>query len=135
MFYVFTLSHVFTMDTNEINTINTIAVKLPELWQSKVRSWFAQAEAQFVTSGVTMSLTKSYNMIKALEESSIERIPELLVPPADDPYSVLKHRLIGLFDLSDYERAELLMVLPQVDSDMPLHAARQDEGADAARRT
>ena len=123
------------MDTNEINTINTIAVKLPELWQSKVRSWFAQAEAQFVTSGVTMSLTKSYNMIKALEESSIERIPELLVPPADDPYSVLKHRLIGLFDLSDYERAELLMVLPQVDSDMPLHAARQDEGADAARRT
>ena len=82
-----------------------------------------------------MSLIKSYNMIKALEESSIERIPELLVPPADDPYSVLKHRLIGLFDLSDYERAELLMVLPQVDSDMPLHAARQDEGADAARRT
>lgn len=42
----------------EINTINAVALKLPELWQSKVRSWFAQAEAKFVTSGVTMSLTK-----------------------------------------------------------------------------
>ena len=27
---------------NEIN-INAVAVKLPELWQSKVRTWFAQA--------------------------------------------------------------------------------------------
>ena len=36
----------------EINTINAVALKLPELWQSKVRSWFAQAEAQFVTSGI-----------------------------------------------------------------------------------
>ena len=77
----------------EINTINAVALKLPELWQSKVRSWFAQAEAKFVTSGVTMSLTKYYHVIKALQESSIERIPELLVPPADDPYSVLKLRL------------------------------------------
>ena len=39
-------------DANEVNTINAVAVKLPELWQSKVHSWFAQPEAQFVTSGV-----------------------------------------------------------------------------------
>ena len=58
-------------------------------------------------------------MIKALQESSIERIPKLLVPPADDPYSVLKHRLIEFYDLRDYKRAELLMALPQVDGDMP----------------
>ena len=57
-------------------------------------------------------------MIKALQESSIEHIPKLLVPPADDPYSVLKHRLIELYDLSDYKRAELLMALPQVIGDM-----------------
>ena len=99
-----------------INTINAVAVKLLKLWQSKVRSWFA--EAQFDTRGVTASLTKYYHMIKALQESSIEHIPKLLVPPADDPYSVLKHRLIELYDLSDYKRAELLMALPQVIGDM-----------------
>ena len=57
-------------------------------------------------------------MIKALQESSIERIPELFVLPADDPYFVLKRRLIELYDLSDYERAELLMALPQVNRDI-----------------
>ena len=57
-------------------------------------------------------------MIKALQESSIERIPELFVLPADDPYFVLKRRLIELYDLNNYKRAELLMVLPQVDGDM-----------------
>ena len=31
---------------NNANWINAIPVKLPKLWQSKVRSWFAQAEAQ-----------------------------------------------------------------------------------------
>ena len=103
---------------NEINTINTVAVKLPELWQSKVCSRFAQAKAKFVTSGVTMPLTKYYHVIKALQESFIECIPELLVPPADDPYSVLKRGLIKLYNLSDYERAKLLMALPQVDGDM-----------------
>ena len=72
------------------NKINNISAKL---WQSKVCSWFAQAEAQFVTSGIMASLTKYYHVIKALQESSIERIPELLVPPADDPYSVLKLQL------------------------------------------
>ena len=94
-------------------TINAVAVKLPELWQSKVRSWFAQAEAQFATSGIRTSLTKYYYVIKALPESSIERIPELLVPSADDPYSVLKNPLMELYNLSDYKRAELLMALPR----------------------
>ena len=28
-------------DATEVNTINAVPVKLPELWQSKVRSWFA----------------------------------------------------------------------------------------------
>ena len=54
----------------------------------------------------------------ALPESSIERIPELLLLPADDPYSGLKNQLMELYDLSDYEKAELLMALPHVDGDM-----------------
>ena len=32
---------------DDADWINAIPVKLPELWQSKERSWFAQAEAQF----------------------------------------------------------------------------------------
>ena len=86
------------MDTprhdDDADQVNTVAVKLPELLQSKVRSWFAQAEAHFAISGISSSLTKYYHVIKALPESSIEQISELLIPPADDPYSMLKDRLM-----------------------------------------
>ena len=51
---------------DDADRINAIAVKLPELWQSKVRSWFARAEAQFATTGISSSLTKYYHVIKAL---------------------------------------------------------------------
>ena len=97
---------------DDADQINAVAVKLPKLWQSKVRSWFAQAEAQFATSGISSSLTKYYHVIKALPESSIKRIPELLLPLAGDLYSVLKARLMELYNLSDYEKAELLNALP-----------------------
>ena len=46
------------------------------------------------------------------------RIPDLLTPPADDPYSKLKARLLELYDMNDYEKAELLNALPPVDGDM-----------------
>ena len=87
---------------DDADWINAVAVKLPELWQSKVRGWFAQAEAQFATSGISSSLTKYYHVIKALPESSIERIPELLIPSADDPYSMLRDRLMELYDFIVY---------------------------------
>ena len=45
---------------DDTDRINAVAVKLPKLWQSKVRSWFVQAKAQFVTSGISSSLTKYY---------------------------------------------------------------------------
>ena len=37
--------------------INAVAVKLPELWTGRVRGWFAQAEAKFVTKGISATLT------------------------------------------------------------------------------
>ena len=43
---------------DDADWINAVGVKLPEFWQSKVRRWFAQAEAQFATIGISTSLTK-----------------------------------------------------------------------------
>ena len=95
-----------------INSVNPIAVKLPRLWRSKFLGWFAQAEAQFVTGSVTASLTKYYHIIKALKESYIKPIPELLTSPFEDLYMVLKHRLIEMYDLLDFHCTELVMALP-----------------------
>ena len=59
-------------------------------------------------------------MIKALQKSLIERIPELLILRSEDPYLVQKRHLIDMYDLSNFERAKLLMVLPKVDDEMRL---------------
>merc|ERR1711911_492445 len=69
---------------DDAERINAVAIKLPELWQSHVQSWFAQAEAQFATSGVSASLTRYYHVIKSLPESVIVRIPDLLTTPGRD---------------------------------------------------
>ena len=45
-------------------------------------------------------------------------ILDLLTLPAEDPYMVLKTHLINMYDLSDFQRAELLMALPPVAGDM-----------------
>ena len=58
------------------------AIKLPELWTHRVRGWFAQAEAQFMTKGVTPSLTRYFYLFQALSQKTIERIPHLLAPAA-----------------------------------------------------
>ena len=103
---------------DSINSVNPVTIKLPELWRSRVCGWIAQAVAQFATRGVTASLTKYYNVVQALNESSIDRIPDLMTLPAEDPYMVLKCQLIQMYDLSDFQRAELLMALPLVVGDM-----------------
>ena len=37
---------------DSINSVNTIAIKLPELWKSHVRGWFALAETQIAMKGI-----------------------------------------------------------------------------------
>ena len=84
------------------------------LWTSRVRGWFVQAEAQFATKGVTVSLTKYFYVIQALRQRTINRIPDLLILPVEDPYHALKDKLVEMYNLLDYQRAELLMALPFV---------------------
>ena len=48
----------------ELNArIAAVSIKLPKFWPDKTRFWFAQAEVQFKTKGITVekkSLTMSY---------------------------------------------------------------------------
>ena len=84
------------------------------LWTSRVRGWFVQAEAQFATKGVKVSLIKYFYVIQALRQRTINRIPVLLILPVEDPYQALKDKLVEMYNLLDYQRAELLMALPFV---------------------
>ena len=78
---------------------------------SRVRGWFVQAEAQFATKGVTVSLTKYFYVIQALRQRTINRIPDLLILPVEDSYQALKFKLVEMYNMSNYQQAELLMLL------------------------
>ena len=99
--------------------LQAVSVKLPQLWTSRVAVWFAQAEAQFATKGVTASLTKYFYVVQSLPEKTADRIPALLqAPPRDDPYQTLKDKLMDMYELTDFQRAELLTALPPAAADV-----------------
>ena len=90
--------------------LNAVTVKLPELWTNQVRSWFTQVEAQFAT--------KYFYVIQALSRRTIDRISDLLILPVEDSYQALKFKLVEMYNMSNYQQAELLMVLPPAAGDV-----------------
>ena len=63
-------------------------------------------------------MTKYFYVVQALNERCIERIPDLLTLPSEDPYQVLKEKLIEMYDLSDFQQAKLPMALPLAAGDV-----------------
>ena len=61
-----------SFNTVQYNNTDTIMIKLPQLWTILGKGWFAQAEAQFETKGVTASLTKFFYALQALPEQTID---------------------------------------------------------------
>ena len=112
-----------TKDDSPTNTNVTMAVsvKLAPFWTENPRLWFAQAEAQFATRGVTVSLTKYHYVVAALPMDAAERVVELIetVPAGGDPYGVLKSALFSAFSLSEYQRAEAILSLPSLGDRKP----------------
>ena len=68
--------------------------------------------------GISASLTKYFYMVQVLNKRCIQRIPDLLTPSAEDPYQVLKEKFIEMYDLSNFQRAELLMALLPTTGDL-----------------
>ena len=95
-------------------------MKLPEFWTSRPRVWFQQTEAQFVLRQVTADNTKYFYVVAALDQDSAQRVIDLLEdPPRDHKYLALKKRLLDTFDLSDNERAALLLNMPHLGDKKP----------------
>ena len=55
-------------------------------------------------------INKKY-IILALDQRTIDCIPDILVPPAEELHLVFIDKSIEMYNLSDYQRAELLMSL------------------------
>ena len=95
-------------------------VKLPDFWPEAAHVWFCRADAEFQTKNVTLSSTKHSYLVAALPQDVALRVADaLLQPDATDPYISLRDRLLKVYTLNDYERAEKLLDMPPMVGERP----------------
>lgn len=87
--------------------INRVSVKLTSFWTSKPAAWFGRAEAQFRSAGIVRSITKFDAVVSLLAEDQCDSVLDLITntpPEEQDPYQLLKDRLLKENTLSDSKR-------------------------------
>lgn len=98
----------------------SVSIKLPPFWTRQPEAWFSTIEAQFCIKGVSSEQTKFNYLVAALPQEVSERVLEnLRRPDRTEPYSILRSRLLSIYSLSEYQRAEQLLQLPQIGGQKP----------------
>ena len=94
------------LEADRAARVAAISVKLPQFWPDKAKLWFAQAEAQFETKGITVEKTKYAHVVTMLDSKTAEQAMDIIeTPPTTEPYTTLKNRLTKAYSLSDSEKA------------------------------
>ena len=89
---------------------NAVSLKLPPFWAAEPQVWFAQAEAQFTLLKIVADDTKYFYVLSALDQATASWLKDFISnPPEEDKYEALRARLVETFDLSEPERAPLLL--------------------------
>ena len=87
-----------------------VSVKLPQFWPDKTKFWFAQAEAQFETKGITVEKTKFSYVVQMLDSKTATQAMDIIeTPDPATPYTALKNRLTKVFTLSVSEKASRII--------------------------
>jgi hypothetical protein len=95
-------------------------VKLPEFWSHAPGIWFARADLRFEVSHVTSERQKFAYVVDALPYEALCLVADLVEdPPAANPYSVLKDRLLMAHQLSPVQKAVKLMEMPDLGDRRP----------------
>ena len=76
--------------------VNATAVKLPSFWQGNPEVCFRQVEPVFATRNpaITTQETKFEYVIQALDNSTAERVQNIILDPPENPYDTMKAALI-----------------------------------------
>ena len=104
----------------DADAVHAVSLKLPNFWSKNPRGWFRTIESSFGLRNITTSLTKYHYVVSTLDEDTSSRITDLIdAPPAADPYTAIKERMLASFDTSEYERSQRLLEMPALGDDRP----------------
>jgi hypothetical protein len=94
--------------------------RLPTFWAENPALWFAQVECILANRNVTRQFNKYCLVVEALPHESLRLVADLIeAVPADDPYAVLKGRLLSAHQLTDFQRADSLFDMPALGARKP----------------
>lgn len=87
-------------------------VYLNDFWRENPHAWFAAADLKFEVAGVESERAKFANAIGAMPFSVLRHVMDLVErPPAVDPYTTLRGRLVLAHELSPVEKADKMLAL------------------------
>jgi hypothetical protein len=94
--------------------------KLPDFWPHAAGIWFARAELWFEVGGVVSERQRFAFTVDALPYEALCLVADLVeAPPADQPYTVLKDRLLLAHQLTPVDKAVKLMAAPDLGDRHP----------------
>ena len=106
--------------TEKCSLIGAVGVKLPAIWETEPKLWFAQAEQQFELSNITADKTKYAHVTVALSTKMATKARAILEnPPENDRYEALKKALIGKLEETKEERARKFIRLSGLAGSKP----------------
>ena len=99
-----------------------VVVKLPAFWVAEPLMWFAQAEAAFRRGNITVSSTKYDHILMKLPESvlvSVRDVIQTVDDNTENPYGLLKARLLTSFGATKWQLAAKLLDYPPLGDARP----------------
>ena len=89
-----------------------MAVKLPQFYSKNARFWFARAEANFRTCGVTREQTMFDHVVQHLDMETAGRLMDIIENPGSNPYQAIKQAILRSHTPTDRERASAILDWP-----------------------
>uniref|UniRef100_A0ABD2XQ40 DUF7041 domain-containing protein n=1 Tax=Trichogramma kaykai TaxID=54128 RepID=A0ABD2XQ40_9HYME len=90
--------------------VHRVAVKLPAFWPDRPSLWFAQADSHFILSDITVESTKFHYVVSQLDARVALEVEDIITnPPAVNPYTFLRLKLIERLSASEEQRVRQLI--------------------------
>jgi len=95
-------------------------VKLPEYWAHSPGIWFARVELRFEVCGIVSERERFAHAVNALTQEASRLVTDLIIaPPAVNPYTILKERLLIAHQLTPVQKAMKVMAMPTLGDRRP----------------
>jgi hypothetical protein len=117
-----------TQATETPHILAAVSTKIPAFWPNDPELWFAQVEAQFTASRITLSQTKFNHIISTLSTEVATEVRDVILnPPIEQPYEHLRKTLLERTSQTQRQRLQKLLSSEELGDRRPTQLLRAME--------